>query len=59
MMKFLHLEIQTDYLEKNISKTWTFQKPIKLLLEKEPSGATVRKFGICLTRTYKNFGRFK
>ena len=59
MMKFLHLEIQTDYLEKNINKTWTFQKPIKLLLEQEPSGATFRQFGICLTLTYKNFSRFK
>ena len=56
MMKFLHLEIQTDYLEKNINKTWTFQKPIKLLLEQEPSGATFRQFGI--SQALSNVGIF-
>ena len=55
MMKLFYLKIQTDYLEKNISKTPTFQKLIKLLLDQGPSGVTVQKYGIYLTVTYKSF----
>ena len=35
-MTFLNLEIQTDWLAKNIRQAWIFQNPIKPLWNKRP-----------------------